>query len=265
MQQELMSVQTEVRSVANDLEKTHRTDPGYIELVKKEHEILLVEKEMTNKIKNLDKAERDHFSLLSTFVRESHEKERARAERTKYWSVIGSVIGALVGIIGSTWNNRMRLKEMRAIVTETGEAAADYKEVATKLISNLSVLNPDDSSTLLNKNENNNSFDVSPNGLQESIDKQTDVITRSIHEQMELLLSNFDDVKKILSVTNSNESFVRDNDNVVYVGPDIKLMLEETRRDLRKDSLKNMISVSVLGCLFTVSLSIIVASFTKSS
>ena len=28
-------------------------------------------------------------------VRESHEKERARSERVKYWSIMGSIIGML--------------------------------------------------------------------------------------------------------------------------------------------------------------------------
>ena len=50
---------------------------------------------------------------LSNAVRNSHEKERAQAEKTKYWSVLGSVIGACIGIIGTTINNRMRMRELR--------------------------------------------------------------------------------------------------------------------------------------------------------
>ena len=56
---------------------------------------------------------------LSNAVRNSHEKERAQAEKTKYWSVIGSVIGACIGIIGTTINNRMRMRELRSIFVGT--------------------------------------------------------------------------------------------------------------------------------------------------
>lgn len=48
--------------------------------------------------------------MFSAAVRESHEKERTRAERTKNWSIIGSVLGALIGVIGSTYVNRVRLQ-----------------------------------------------------------------------------------------------------------------------------------------------------------
>lgn len=48
--------------------------------------------------------------MFSAAVRESHEKERTRAERTKNWSIIGSVLGALIGVMGSTYINRVRLQ-----------------------------------------------------------------------------------------------------------------------------------------------------------
>jgi len=51
-------------------------------------------------------------------VRDSHEKERAQAEKTKYWSVLGSIIGTCIGIIGTTINNRMRMNELRRLVSQ---------------------------------------------------------------------------------------------------------------------------------------------------
>lgn len=52
-------------------------------------------------------------------MRDSHEKERAQAEKTKYWSVIGSVVGTCLGILGTTINNRMRMRELRELVTSS--------------------------------------------------------------------------------------------------------------------------------------------------
>lgn len=42
-------------------------------------------------------AERQQFIAYSSAVRLSHEKERARVERTKYWSIIASVSGTVFG------------------------------------------------------------------------------------------------------------------------------------------------------------------------
>merc|ERR1712142_537489 len=60
----------------------------------------------------------EYFSSLSNAVRDSHEKERAQAEKTKYWSVLGSIIGTCIGIIGTTINNRMRMNELRRLVSQ---------------------------------------------------------------------------------------------------------------------------------------------------
>lgn len=45
----------------------------------------------------IEEKERDTFMQLSAAMRDSYEKERARVERTKNWSLIGTVVGAIVG------------------------------------------------------------------------------------------------------------------------------------------------------------------------
>ncbi len=70
-------------------------------------------------------------------MRDSHERERAQAEKTKYWSVIGSVVGTCLGIIGTTVNNRMRMRELRELVTRSanGERLMDITENLEKSVS----------------------------------------------------------------------------------------------------------------------------------
>lgn len=68
------------------------------------------ERRLRTAYENAEGSEREKFGLFSAGVRESHEKERTRAERTKNWSVIGSVLGALIGVMGSTYINRVRLQ-----------------------------------------------------------------------------------------------------------------------------------------------------------
>ncbi len=50
-----------------------------------EHQILKEERFQMDRLTALEKAERLRFSELSNAVRDSHEKERSQAEKTKYW------------------------------------------------------------------------------------------------------------------------------------------------------------------------------------
>lgn len=71
------------------------------------------ERRLRTAYEDAEGSEREKFALFSAGVRESHEKERTRAERTKNWSIIGSVLGALIGVMGSTYINRVRLQVRR--------------------------------------------------------------------------------------------------------------------------------------------------------
>ena len=91
----------------------------YLELVTEEHNVIKDENALILQLQTLERTEREKFSKLSTAVRDSHEKERAQAEKTKYWSLLGSIIGTCLGVIGTTVNNRMRMRELRQIVTDS--------------------------------------------------------------------------------------------------------------------------------------------------
>ena len=93
----LESVQERLREVRRKLDRVPRDDERYLALATEEHRILVEEKKMKSDYESLEALERDRFALLSGAVRDSHERERARAERTKHWSVIGSVGGAALG------------------------------------------------------------------------------------------------------------------------------------------------------------------------
>lgn len=77
---------------------------------------------------NAEESEREKFSLFSAAVRESHEKERTRAEKTKNWSIIGSVLGAIIGVLGSTYVNRVRLQELKVLVLEAQKGPINLQE-----------------------------------------------------------------------------------------------------------------------------------------
>ena len=87
-----------------EMEKLSRTDDKYLELFQKEHQLIKKEKLLQIQLKLHEDEERQFLSLFQLALRQSQEKEKMRVERTKYWSVIGSVLGALLGIIGNFFN-----------------------------------------------------------------------------------------------------------------------------------------------------------------
>ena len=93
----LSSVQEKLKEVRRKLDRIPRDNERYLSLATEEHRTLVEEKRIKSEYEHLEALERDQFALLSGAVRDSHERERARAERTKHWSVIGSVSGAALG------------------------------------------------------------------------------------------------------------------------------------------------------------------------
>lgn len=86
------------------------------------------ERRLKTTYESSEEAEREKFALFSAGVRESHEKERTRAERTKNWSIIGSVLGAIIGVMGSTYVNRVRLQELKSLLLEAQKGPVSLQE-----------------------------------------------------------------------------------------------------------------------------------------
>ncbi|GFO15476.1 coiled-coil domain-containing protein 51 [Plakobranchus ocellatus] len=253
MQAQLLAVQADVRAVSAELEKTSRTDSRYIDLVKREHEVLLVERDMSTKIKALDKAERDFFALLSAALRESHEKERARAEKTKYWSIIGSVIGAIIGIVGSTINNMRRMRELRAIVTESGENTAEYKDLAVKALQSISDQQSKMQEYMNFLSDGGKVADVDPGTInaapnvfinRNELSENTHTIVEELEKHSAGLSSKLQEILKVVAVGRAAE----DGDNVVYAGPEMESLIltseEKLQNSMRKISVLSTVAIS---------------------
>lgn len=115
---ELRTIQNKLKDIRNELLNTPRSEDRYIELVTQEHSLLKQENYIIDQVNNSEKEERDSFILLSTTLKDSHDRERIQAERTKYVSIVGSILGTVIGIIGSTVINAWKMNEFKRMVLE---------------------------------------------------------------------------------------------------------------------------------------------------
>ena len=144
-------VDGKIKNIRTELERTYRGDDKYLELVTEEHAVLKEEHMLKEQLSIREREEREAFSKLSRAVRDSHESERAQAEKTKYWAILGSIIGTSLGILGTTINNRLRMRELRQIVRDAAsghtQATAGAAALATTLAQD-NTSGSNDSSTL---------------------------------------------------------------------------------------------------------------------
>uniref|UniRef100_A0A8V5HG91 Uncharacterized protein n=1 Tax=Melopsittacus undulatus TaxID=13146 RepID=A0A8V5HG91_MELUD len=135
--------QIKLKEIRDRLDRVSRDDTQYLELATLEHRLLQEEKRYRAAYLNAEESEREKFSLFSAAVRESHEKERTRAEKTKNWSIIGSVLGAIIGVLGSTYVNRVRLQELKVLVLEAQKGPVNLQEAIREQASSHSLQQKD--------------------------------------------------------------------------------------------------------------------------
>ncbi|XP_044512940.1 mitochondrial potassium channel [Gracilinanus agilis] len=133
--------QVRLKDIRDRLDRVSREDTQYLELATLEHKLLQEEKRLRTVYINAEESEREKFSLFSAAVRESHEKERTRTEKTKNWSIIGSVLGAVIGVAGSTYVNRVRLQELKSLLLESQKGPMSLQEAIREQASSHSVQN----------------------------------------------------------------------------------------------------------------------------
>lgn len=215
----------------------------------------------------MEEEERGSFSILSSSVRDSHEKERARAERTKYWSLIGSAVGAVIGIVGTSINNYLRMRELRGIVNDSAEEGIEMRGLVTQLsdtmkgqhnqlqsfISDLrGIVSPpgDDLKTAV-KPVNGS---LKPTAPISQIESHTKEIMELVKKQDSTIQKEMKEIKDILSLGKDTNG----EGNAVYVGPIVENMLENTEKNLEwKMKLNSLWTVTFLYGAFAISIPVL--------
>ncbi|XP_060532778.1 uncharacterized protein LOC132705860 [Cylas formicarius] len=130
LQQQLLDVQEKRREVSrqltdvrnksmemqDEIHKIKRQDDleKFLDLMKKETEILKLEKTISRTFQDYDQTERELFTAFTNAIRDTHEKQRAQMEYTKYLGIILSLIGSLLAFLFST----IRKQQLKALLDE---------------------------------------------------------------------------------------------------------------------------------------------------
>ena len=276
-QQEMVSVQSQLKQINMDLDKVQRGDERYLKLLTGEHEILKEESKLAGQLHNFEATERQLFAELSSAVRESHEKERARSDRTKYWSIIGSIIGAMIGIFGTSINNYLRMRELRGLVKESTAGGEELQIVVGNVadtvhkqqnqmmafIKDLKLMFGGDTASNWNLSESPSKSDDT--GTPKSDDKsvvhlevQTQNILKELHKQDELLQKELGNMKNILGVSQAEDK----EGNVVYVGPQLEEILDSQNKNIEwKIKMNALWTITLIYGAFALTLPILYGIF----
>ena len=130
---ELSSIQEELKQLRSKLDGMSRTEEAYLDMITKEHQLLKKENSIMTQLKRQEDLERDSFVTFSRSLRDSQEVERMRQEKTKYLSLIGSIIGAALGIIGTSINHAMKRNDFKKIL-EAIETSNQSQELLVKRV-----------------------------------------------------------------------------------------------------------------------------------
>uniref|UniRef100_A0A182PBA7 Coiled-coil domain-containing protein 51 n=1 Tax=Anopheles epiroticus TaxID=199890 RepID=A0A182PBA7_9DIPT len=132
---ELTLVRKQLQDIHIELQKATRGEHRYVELIKQEFDVLAREKEKNQIFQIIDQEERELFSHLTAAVKTSHEKERTQANNVKYWSIIASGVGALLGIVATSINYYFRNTQFETIRKAAEESNRKLAVMEQQLVS----------------------------------------------------------------------------------------------------------------------------------
>nr|XP_026690669.1 coiled-coil domain-containing protein 51-like [Ciona intestinalis] len=130
---EVLAIRDQLKHVRERLSHVNYSNPLYPQLANEQHELVTKEEGMKLTLENAEENERDSFQKLSAAMRNSYEKERARVEQTKNWSLIGSIIGTILGMIGGSYINRVRTNDLRHMIVEHDHSKDIQEDIAKVL------------------------------------------------------------------------------------------------------------------------------------
>lgn len=108
-----------VYAMKTQLYQAQRRDLAALQTINTEEEELLSEEQsLVESLESTKQKERECFEALGDAIIDSHEKERAQSERMKYYSRLGSILGAALGFLGSNLFLRREVRRHHRVQDE---------------------------------------------------------------------------------------------------------------------------------------------------
>lgn len=101
-QDKIERLKEDIKGIRDKLEITPRQSDNYLRLITQEHKLLREQLALDAQLSQFRESEQLSLDNLSKLLRQSHELERLRQERAKYWQIISislSLVGSLVALI----------------------------------------------------------------------------------------------------------------------------------------------------------------------
>lgn len=112
VQMQISNIRSELTNLQTEIHEHRRGEPKYLELMKKEFEVTQTKNKLEEHYAILDKKERELFSHLQAKINMLHEKSRTH---TRQWGIISTIIGALLGIMGTSISAYYRNNDIQRI------------------------------------------------------------------------------------------------------------------------------------------------------
>ncbi|XP_031841642.1 mitochondrial potassium channel [Nomia melanderi] len=109
-------INEKLKEVYSELIQTRRDDPKYVQLTILENKSLQDQGRITSELNLLEKEEKDHFTMLTTAIKEYHDSQTMYAQKYKYLSIVASAILAIMSLIGSMIYNNKRIANIRDVI-----------------------------------------------------------------------------------------------------------------------------------------------------
>ncbi|XP_026754045.1 mitochondrial potassium channel-like [Galleria mellonella] len=115
---EVANIEARLKELHAEMQNTMKGDDKYLHLCTEEHKLIIQERALRSQFSDAEREERELFATMSAAVKLGHERERAHAERNKYWYIVASIFGTVLGIAGSTINNHLKMAEFRDMMEQ---------------------------------------------------------------------------------------------------------------------------------------------------
>ncbi|KAJ8905125.1 hypothetical protein NDN08_001635 [Rhodosorus marinus] len=127
---------SEVQVVRSQAESIDRIDPRFPALIQKEHEALKLAADVERQASECEELEKIEFERLSSALELSHAQERDYAERTKWYSVISSAAGAVLGLLGSSLVARSRNQSVEKLADSQSQKLISILDPSLRRLEN---------------------------------------------------------------------------------------------------------------------------------